>query len=89
MKSVDTRKTNESIALATVSLFDAVDRFFMANPSGARHIFAADRQNRLNVAWAMPCTILTSIHHKSDTRRMDRIYRFWSQALKTLYKMQV
>jgi len=35
MKGQDTMKTGESIAHATVSLFEAGDWFFMFNPKGA------------------------------------------------------
>ena len=50
-------KTSDSIAEATVSLFEAGDCPFLVNRSMARQIFVSDRKNRLNVAKAMPCTI--------------------------------
>ena len=52
MNSIDTRKASDSIAEATVSLFDAVDMLFMGNPLRARQIFVSEPSNRLNVTIA-------------------------------------
>ena len=68
-------KTNDRIAKATVSLFEAVDCASVFNLSEARQIFASDRKNRLNVATAMPSSIFTSIYQKFDTRIIHLINR--------------
>ncbi len=53
MNSIGTRKASDSIAEATVSLFDAVGVLFMGNPLRARQIIASEPSNRLNVTIAM------------------------------------
>ena len=68
-------KTSESIAIATVSLFEAGDLPFLIILFEARQIFVPDCKNHLNVATAMPCVIFTSIHQKFISRGMDEFYR--------------
>ncbi len=64
-------KTSDSIAIATVSLFEAGDSPFLINLVKAPHIFVSICSNRLHVATAMFCTIFTNIFQKSDGRRMN------------------
>ena len=45
-------KTSESIVLATVSLFEAVDLPLLTNLVKARQIFASELSNRLQLAMA-------------------------------------
>ena len=68
-------KTRESIAIATVSVFEAGNYPFVINRSSARQIFASDYKNYSNVALAMPFTIFMSICQKFVSRRMDIIYK--------------
>ena len=66
-------KTSESIAIATVSLFEAVNLSFPGNPFRARQIFVPVRSNRLKLALASLYAFFTNIHQKFTTRRMDII----------------
>jgi hypothetical protein len=52
MNSIVTMKASDSIAQATVSLFDAVDMLCMGNPLRARQIIAPEPSNRLTLAMA-------------------------------------
>jgi len=67
-------KTGESIAIATVRLFEAGDLSFLLNPERARQIFVSACSNRLTVALAMTCAIFTNIHQKFDQRRISLFY---------------
>ena len=69
-------KTSESIALATVSLFEAVDLPLLTNLVKARQIFASELSNRLQLAMASHCALFKPIYQKFDTRRMNESYEF-------------
>ncbi len=66
-------KTNESIAVATVSLFEAVDLFFPVNPFRARQIFASVRSKHLKLTMVSFYALFTNIHQKFGWRRKDEI----------------
>jgi hypothetical protein len=72
-KGKDTMKTSESIAVATVSLFEEVGLPFPANPFRARQIFVSVRSKRLKLAMASLYTLFTNIHQKFGLRRMGII----------------
>ena len=67
-------KTSESIVLATVSLFEAVDLPLLTNLVKARQIFASELSNRLQLAMASRCALFKLIYQKFDTRRTDESY---------------
>ena len=67
-------KTSESIELATVSLFEAVDLPLLTNLVKARQIFASELSNRLQLAMASRCALFKPIYQKFDTRRMNESY---------------
>ena len=67
-------KTSESIALATVSLFEAVDLPLLTNLVKARQIFVSELSNRLRLALASRGALFKPIYQKFDTRRMNESY---------------
>ncbi len=71
MKREDAMRKHESIAIATVNVFEEGDFFFMANLKQARHIFASTPSKPLKLAVASLCGLFRIICQKSDTRRMD------------------
>ena len=75
MNSIATRKASDSIAEATVSLFDAVDMLCMGNPLRARQIIAPEPSNRLNVTIAMSMRGFQAHLSKICTRRAYDINR--------------
>ena len=75
MNSIDTRKASDSIAEATVSLFDAVDMLFMGNPLRARQIFASEPSNRLTLPMARAMRGFRAHLSKIFQRRVHKINR--------------
>ena len=73
MNSIDTRKASDSIAEATVSLFDSVDMLCMGNPLRARQIFASEPSNRLTLAMLGPCAIFGSIYQKFSSAEFTKL----------------
>ncbi len=73
MKNKDTRKASASIAIATVSLLDAVDLFFMANLYKAPQIFASGQRKPLAIGSGQSLRGLRCHLSKILWRRMDRI----------------
>ena len=67
-------KTSESIVLATVSLFEAVDLPLLTNLVKARQIFVSELSNRLQLAMASRYALFKPIYQKFDTRRMNESY---------------
>ena len=68
-------KTSDSIAKATVSLFEAVDLPFLMNLVKVLHIFAADRSSRLTLAMARAMRGFHFHLQKCDWRRMDEFIK--------------
>ena len=64
-------KTIESIAKATVRLFEAGDYPFLVNLKEARHIFVSEPSSCLLLTMASTCAAFKSIHQKSVSRAMD------------------
>ena len=75
MNSIDTRKASDSIAKATVSLFDAVDMLFMGNPLRARQIFVSEPSNRLTLTMARAMRDFRVHLSKISQRRVHKINR--------------
>jgi len=67
-------KTSESIAVATVSLFEAVDCPFMVNRPAAPQIFASKPSNCLTLATARACTVLKLIYQKFEEATLKALF---------------
>ena len=66
-------KTSDSIAVATVSLFEAGDASLLFNPERARKIFVPVRSNRLTIATAMLCAAFPNIHQKFSSAELTKL----------------
>ena len=69
-------KTSEIIAVATVSLFEAVDCLFMVNRPAAPQIFASKPSKALTLALASLYSLFRLIYQKFNWRRMDKFYEY-------------
>ena len=64
-------KTIESIAKATLRLFEVGNYSFLVNLKEARHIFVSELSSCLLLTMASTCTAFKSIHQKSVSRAMN------------------